>query len=256
MDFNDLTFVLQGNMRPESGHCIRAIRGLFPDSKMVLSTWKKEPILKEWDLCDHVVLIPEIPSFDGSESAKNLPRQILSTQGGLNKVETNFVVKIRSDLILQEQFKLYLKSVKPGILYAWRNFTAEPRKTGLLFHLSDLLLVADTRTLKKYWDQPFDSNLASNLLPEQYLFWSFVASESGYSLEDGCKCSFEQIRRHVKAMKKFVRILPKNVAVLPERLQKHDNSFQRDKNYTNATSEVLLLELAFIARKCKRFLKL
>ena len=105
---HEITFVVQGPVQifdgrdqPENATelCISSIRKYFPDSTILLSTWREQ------DLSglnfDELVENEDQGPLDYGPIRGNINRQIVSTRNGLQNVKTKWAAKIRSDHFFQ-----------------------------------------------------------------------------------------------------------------------------------------------------------
>ncbi len=110
VDSKDITFVVQGIVSGKSSDkekerytylCLKSIRKYFPDSTIILSTWKGEDIRNlDFDL----LIENDDPGVSVlGDFTQNCFRQIVSSVEGLKKVKTKYSVKVRSDLIFKSQ---------------------------------------------------------------------------------------------------------------------------------------------------------
>lgn len=195
----NLTFVVQGKIQPNTKNCLASIRHFYPESTIVLSTWKGEPIGGlEYDL----ILENEDPGTVeiGKGAYFNLNRQIVSTRNGLKAVTTPYAVKMRTDTqILDKKIPELLARMVPAQLFenkiiALDLFFRDPRKFKLLFHIGDIFQAGNTSDLKDLWDIPPmpDREMQDwttgrfqifndlrfwkfRYAPEQYIFIAFLA---------------------------------------------------------------------------------
>jgi hypothetical protein len=104
-----ISVIVQGIIDPvNTQKCLRAIRNHLPDSEIILSTWKGSDVSR----LDYDILVlnedPGASNYDAIRSAKNnINRQLLSTQGGIAKASGKFILKLRSDLILESSAFLF-----------------------------------------------------------------------------------------------------------------------------------------------------
>lgn len=106
----DITVVVQGPIdwsvtskysRPTTIVLTRFLRRLLPDAKIIVSTWANQPV--EGLTFDEVVF-NEDPGAQGewpSFTSNNINRQIVSTCGGLARVKTQYCLKVRTDIIIE-----------------------------------------------------------------------------------------------------------------------------------------------------------
>ncbi|MFP2769119.1 WavE lipopolysaccharide synthesis family protein [Oceanisphaera sp. KMM 10153] len=175
----DISFVLQGPISASKGRDhqagvteknISSIRQLFPDSPIILSTWKGQ----DTDNLDvDKVLLLDDPGQNsifnnGKEQKLNNNRQIHSTHNGLLAVETKYSAKVRTDNIINGR----------GFVELFEQFATIPRDSDFVylgnrvvtsstffisshigqpvhFHKSDLFDFGETQDLLKIWHNSF-----------------------------------------------------------------------------------------------------
>lgn len=133
--------------------CLKGIRKYLPDSQIILSTWEGTNI-KGLDY-DKVVFNtdPKATVCSNDGTVNNVNREIISTKNGIKESNRKFVLKIRSDLILQSNniTKLNISQYKRNKKYSCfseriivcsiysRYFAVnnKNRVTPILFHPSD-----------------------------------------------------------------------------------------------------------------------
>lgn len=171
----DISFVVQGPIRVETKQCLNSIRTWFPNSKIILSTWENEDI-SNLDY-DDIVFSEDPGSLDitinGEVVAKeNTNRQIVSTYNGLDKVKTEYCMKIRSDNIVTSSVIIdeYAKSLtykrqtdcswlKERIIISGIN-TVDPKSfIGYVYQISDWFFFGKTEDVKDYWKQELIENV-------------------------------------------------------------------------------------------------
>lgn len=132
--YKDITVVLQGPIDERYTHiAVESVRRFLPGAQIVISTWKGE---KTADLtCDAVILNddPGAPTYtkpNGKSHSDNRNRLLVSTQGGIRKVKTPYLLKMRTDCILSGD----------GIV---RNYGKYPLKTGEFPLFKDKLVIGE-----------------------------------------------------------------------------------------------------------------
>ncbi|MDC5850468.1 WavE lipopolysaccharide synthesis family protein [Vibrio europaeus] len=211
----DITFVVQGPVQASKDRkhllgiteqCLRSIRDHFPESKIILSTWKGQP---HQGLGYNLVLELDDPGpnfiYYGDERIQlNNNRQLHSSHMGLAKVETKFAVKMRSDNLLTGR----------GFVELYEKYSGTPRdsKHALLnsrvvtsstffisshvgrevhFHKSDLFDFGETADLLKIWNGNFVPELRFNKVSgyksrypatEQFLCLSWISRLLGIDI--------------------------------------------------------------------------
>ena len=102
----DITFVFQGPIINEDDATKKSfisVRKYFPDSKIILSTWKNS----NFDNLDFDEKIEtqdpgaENYLYKNQKSFNNGNRMILSSYNGLINVKTKFAIKLRTDMYMQ-----------------------------------------------------------------------------------------------------------------------------------------------------------
>ncbi|MBY5947412.1 WavE lipopolysaccharide synthesis family protein [Photobacterium rosenbergii] len=170
----DITFVVQGPVRPETDHCLNSIRKYFPKSKIILSTWENELI--DNLIFDELIMSKDPGSMDITihneiVAKENTNRQIISTLSGLNKVKSEYCVKLRSDNIITSKNFLslffeaqnYSRDAKYSflenrVLVSSVN-TVDPRSfIGFVYQVSDWFFFGKTRDVLNFWQQDIIEN--------------------------------------------------------------------------------------------------
>jgi len=174
-----ITFVLQGPIFLKNGVNVtkessESIRRYFPESKIILSTWADQDVS---EIVSDKTILNERPinwklassESKASSQANNVNRQILSSKAGLQKVETDFAVKIRSDLVFTSNrlSKLLNKidSAHEGKFGVFNKrviildrISIDPRKVmKLAFNPCDYFSAGETQDVLKLWSREFVS---------------------------------------------------------------------------------------------------
>lgn len=170
---SDISVVVQGAIDKENTtKCLRSIRKYLPDAEIILSTWEGSDI-EGFDY-DKVILNKDPGGADCSRDGRginNCNREIVSTFEGIKKVERQYCLKIRSDIILLNSniLKIKFRNLKRNDkykfltdrilvcsvysrVYAIHNVTGE--KTLILFHPSDWLYLGLSKDLYALFDIP------------------------------------------------------------------------------------------------------
>lgn len=225
IDSREISVVMQGPViflgtkkypLPTTFYAIRSLKKLLPKAEIIFSTWEGSDIrlLDSYDL----VIFNIDPGSQGEYNYQgnryipnNINRQIISTNGGLNKASRKYTLKIRSDIILENiDFLNYfmMNDTQPETIFQHKivcnNFTSRTSHSiirgSYLFHPSDHVHFGLTEDLKKLWQIPLQSdeeaiwfmshsrsiNLRGNELskftPEQHL-WLNALICNGFSDE-------------------------------------------------------------------------
>jgi hypothetical protein len=190
---------------------LASIRRFFPGSPVVFSTWVGQPV-EGFEDCK-LVVSPDPGSglrIAGDSQQNNINRQILSTRAGLAEVQTEYAVKLRSDLLFHKGVLAVVLARLPetpgGNLTFFERYvlvldrlTFDPRKkANPVLHVTDHFQAGLTADIKAYWSQPFmseaeegwflkDPSMSSGYFPrfraEQYFWKNLVASHTSFELE-------------------------------------------------------------------------
>lgn len=190
MQNQDITVVVQGPVQsmPErlqdegiTRRCLTSVRRFLPGSRIVLSTWEDQNLA---GLDYDELVINEDPGTNiigyqrsGEPRYENTNRQIVSTMGGLRRVETRFAMKLRADnyltgtgfKALQQQFDKRcdeLRILKQRVVITNTLMRRYYRGRRVAFFLSDFFDFGLTDDVVNIWDlpllddYPFDPGLA------------------------------------------------------------------------------------------------
>lgn len=215
---SDITIVLQGSIptiRDANGESFRDLltrtRSTLPGAKVILSTWRNAKVSRTLPI-DEIVRsndpgpLPPI-KFD-NVGANNINRQIVTTLAGLEKVQTKYAIKLRTDACLEhdgflKHFEKYSAAFPTDNARILTNcfFTIDPLVLEHMpFHTSDWFMFSTTERLIQYWSRPhisledasyyemhphakhssyLDKQFRTKLAVEQYLCTEF-AKKLGY----------------------------------------------------------------------------
>ena len=197
--------VFQGPITPHTTEALRCARKYLPDAEIILSTWLGSSFsLPEAD----IVLFLEDPGgvvAGDSGFVDNINRMILSTRSGVFAASRKYVLKMRTDCILQgtkflDFFHVFPEREKDYSIFSHRIlissfFTRPPKykKQAYLYHPSDWVSFGLCEDMKKYWGVPLVKQpefsqffkgavhgaIWSKFFAEQYVFLSCMEN-AGY----------------------------------------------------------------------------
>jgi len=165
---SDITLVFQGPIIDGplgTAECIRLTRRSLPHTRCVLSIWTGSNV--RGIPAEHVVFsddpgwLPGIKLRDGAGEQNNVNRQILSTRRGLEDVQTEYAVKIRTDCALKHAafvpiVRRFQDAGHDHRILASSLFTIDPRMFEQMpYHISDWFQFGPTAELQRYWSVPF-----------------------------------------------------------------------------------------------------
>lgn len=186
---NDLTFIVSGILNFKGKYnilkCLKSIRKYFPKSLIILSVWEIEDLSILEGLYDKIVLNKPIDSktlykihLDKIKSDKknSINLQQLCMNNALKFVETNYVVRIRSDFyfnnnnllnVYNKWRKILNKSDRKYLILKERILTLRvvTRDARLIngefaYQISDLFQIGTLQDIKKFWTgEFFDDNI-------------------------------------------------------------------------------------------------
>lgn len=168
IDSKELSIVVQGqNVPKHTENCLKSLRRNFPDAEIIFSTYVKEKVKG----LDYDVLVqsedPLAYKF-GNIMSNNINRILTTTKAGLEKANRKYCLKIRSDLIAENDKLLediagkfpmreekYAAFKQRVIFYAlWsRKYEYILDRYLILcpFHLSDWLCFGLTEDIKNFF---------------------------------------------------------------------------------------------------------
>lgn len=100
----DISVVVQGAIDKQvTKKCLQSIRKNLPQAEIILSTWENSDDSDIEGLFDCLVLSKDPGAYSNTQDGNrlyNINRYIVSTQAGISKASRNYILKIRSDIIL------------------------------------------------------------------------------------------------------------------------------------------------------------
>lgn len=199
---NFISVVIQGAVDNDlTPKCIKSIRQYLPNAEIILSTWDFCNITGLE--CDKLVLNKD-PGFfyyslNENDKINNINRQLVSTLEGLKVASKKWVLKIRTDFILNGNNFLNFKNkfekslddyrVFEKKIIACSYFSRNPRCSQYVFHPSDIAFFALKKDLLNLYNIPLMTNADAYYLsingtkynkyvPEQYMFVNCLKKNS------------------------------------------------------------------------------
>ncbi|MGK0254957.1 MAG: hypothetical protein ACI9OE_002473 [Mariniflexile sp.] len=179
---SQITFVIQGKYSDNG--LVEDIIKFYPGSPIIISCWRADDVKKYSHDNDIVILKNVDPGgFKYKRVYLNVNRQITSSLNGLNRANTKYSVKIRSDMRIFDSSILKIlteNTYLPRDNYIFQNWisisnltTVNVNKIKRPFSYCDWIYVGKTIDLIKLFDIP--------LFPEEY----FLYNEQGIKNEYG-----------------------------------------------------------------------
>lgn len=196
---------------------IQSVRRVLPGAKVILSTWiGEEANCIKVDKKVHSIDPGALPYGVGYR-LNNVNRQIVAMRAGLNLVETNWTLKLRSDTILTSDqmvkhwecfpdrspfCKIFEKRVVTSAILTYDARLAIKDKlfTPFLFHVNDMIQFGLTKDIKKLWSIPTmvkedftfftqqfledkKDKISNRRVPEDYI-WTTVLTAAGMPVNE------------------------------------------------------------------------
>lgn len=203
-----ISVVVQGAViAQDTKKCLRSIRKFLPGAEIILSTWQGADI--RGLTFDKIILNkdPGAGYFDiAGKVYNNVNRQIVSTQAGIRLAEREFILKFRTDFILESdeflkywdsyprrnrQYMYFKHRVLTDVLFS--RFASDETGRPTPFHISDFWMFGYAQDIRNYFldipllkdeelggykfsrpDQLPYCNMTFRYAPEQYFAVSFV----------------------------------------------------------------------------------
>ena len=230
IDMGDISVVVQGPIDAQcTSLCLQNIRKFFPGSEIILSTWKGSEV----EGLDFDVLVfsddpgeQKIIVYDAkTKYAGNLSRQLCSTQSGLKLANRSYILKIRSDLVINDgdflqYYNMYCDYEEKYRVFDSRilitnYYTRHSYRSHYLFHPSDWIAFGSREDIKLLYDIPIPADPIENstffmdnenipkvdgkyrrslrYTPEQYIFVNCLRKKSYFGFHD-CTDITDQFR--------------------------------------------------------------
>lgn len=166
VEASDITVIIQGDIRPETGRTISSVRRILPNAKVILSTYCNEPYHAYSGLVDELVLSKDPggmpPSVKVNHAAyNNTNRQLISTQAGLARVNSRYALKMRTDCVLFERGFIHLleqysdSDVEMSRLVVNSYYTRHPHGLACYqFHVSDWFVFGLACRVQSFFSAP------------------------------------------------------------------------------------------------------
>ncbi|MBO2927895.1 MULTISPECIES: WavE lipopolysaccharide synthesis family protein [Pseudomonadaceae] len=212
---SEISVVIQGplnkSLAPTRGvhACIKSIRSHLPMAEIIVSTWDTEDTSNIE--ADVIITSPDpgaLLDFNGNKH--NINRQLVSTLKGIQSSSRDYILKLRSDIILNNSEIAKLDFYEDQVEMADRLFKnpitvttlfiRNAAKVPFLFHISDLVQFGTREDIHDFWSQsllrqeevflekPYKNPVgnfigysAMRMVPEQCLMLGFMRKK-GYTI--------------------------------------------------------------------------
>lgn len=157
--------------------CIESVRKALPGSKIIVSTWEDE---RKYDsviapMVDKLVYSCLSPAIVSLGHENNITRQIASTKAGLAVVETQYVLKMRANLLIKKKTAFFTDSKDRINLL---SLVGDPVNSYMLFVLPDFIQFGKTGLMRLLWgfDIPKNEYYMDKNPPSIFDIYSFPHS--------------------------------------------------------------------------------
>ncbi len=190
---SEISFVVQGPVVDVTQHCLDSIRNFYPNSVIILSTWKGTNLdhIKGYDS----LVLSDDPGDSGrmfdldelSHIKNNINRQLVSTQAGLRNVTTKYVVKTRTDFEFKNQNLLsYLNKFRDYPIDSTMRFVTERivalgADREVPFFVFDFAFAGLAEDIHRLFDIPLMPMKIAQYFPEHQAY-----NPARYSLQPSC----------------------------------------------------------------------
>lgn len=182
IDSKKISVVVQGGVdKKNTFTCLKNIKKCFPNASIILSTWKEMNV--DGLSCDKIILLTApknvaVETKNGVVISNNTNRMIYGVQEALKQVTTPYVLKLRTDIILQDasflqywdkypkrskKFKFFHHRILNYYLFAPQFNYRQGQKIPTLFHPSDWMFFGRTEDVKKLFNVPLQPDPAYSL---------------------------------------------------------------------------------------------
>ncbi len=180
----DLSIVFQGRAEDLNTESVCLIRKVFPDAYVVLSSWEGTIEKKYRGMFDLVVENqdpgPDFPDIANKNVPDNFKRQRVSTLNGMNKCDSTWMLKLRTDvrltssiskiteladIIIESKYQLKFCVSTAG--------SVDPKKFPILLHFSDLIQFGLKDELIRLWRSayiPLDVETRFSTIKRKFFF--------------------------------------------------------------------------------------
>ncbi len=213
IESRDISVVVQGPVHKiRTKYCLNSIRKNLPEAEIILSTWENSDVS---DLQYDILILNKDPggilqkNFKNKRLYGNLNRMIISTNSALEKASGKYILKLRTDSVIDNtdflkmfdkfpercnEYKLFEHRILASTLFSKYAEVKHNKHQEIAFHISDWWFFGLNEDVKKYLfssplvEEPYFSNyfeypenkdkksvyskFSWKFAPEQYLGYS------------------------------------------------------------------------------------
>ncbi len=192
IESRDISVVVQGPVhKARTMCCLKSIRQYLPDAEIILSTWEGSDVS---DLIYDTLILNKDPggilqkNFKNEKLYSNLNRMIISTNSALEKASRKYILKLRTDSVIDntnflkmfdkfpvrcDKYKLFEHRILASTLFSKYAEVKHNKHQDIAFHVSDWWFFGLNEDVKKYL-------FSSQLVEEPYFSNYFEYPENKY----------------------------------------------------------------------------
>ena len=208
MNLENITIVFQGklfknNFFSTERNIIKLLEN-FPKLKIILSIWKGDIVSEFLNENCKIFFCDDPGKVEGWINSKpnNVNRQIVSSFQGITNVETKYVIKLRTDCIIDlskiiKIFSIYNDANNDKVLISNLTTKNPDYAKNIYFHFCDWVYFGKKENIIKFFDIPLYNsldykNFKSFVAPEQHITFSWLKNISKLSSLDNLNQIFNK----------------------------------------------------------------
>lgn len=166
MATSEFGILLQGRVSSWTRDIVAEYKRNFPNAEIIFSTWKTNDDI---DIdCEVIQSIQPPPTYPHNS---NINFQIVGVQAGLKKMNSEIILKCRSDIFIHNKniFKIFKESFLPE-----KIMITDIGTTPYDYQVSDFCLLATKEVLDEFWNDIPLYDGSYSIAPESYLAKNYV----------------------------------------------------------------------------------
>ena len=166
MSTSEFGILLQGRVSMWTRDIVAEYKKNFPNAEIIFSTWKTDDAI---DIDCEIIQSIQPPTTQPHNS--NINSQIIGVQAGLKKMNSEIILKCRSDIFIHNKniFKIFKESFLPE-----KIMTTDIGTTPYDYRVSDFCLLATKKVLGEFWNNIPLYDGSYPIAPETYFTKNYV----------------------------------------------------------------------------------
>lgn len=214
----DISVIIQGAIDRElTQKCLKSIRKKFPNAKIILSTWEESNVE---NLDYDTLLLNTDPSGFKDKNVNftnNLLRQLVSTQNALKVVDTKYTIKMRTDIIFEnnnflkfwnkfskrdDNYNIYKHKIISSSFF-FKRFLCDKKGLSVMpvpFHISDWFQFGLSEDIKKLYniELPKEPEQAEFLFNNPYKGFNVNLLQASHQYAPEQYIAYNSYKKHIK----------------------------------------------------------